>query len=101
MYPSLKIACIVKEIDTRLCERTEQKQGEYKEKARALREIVMPLLVFMLEHQFVFVLSEGFEGEEKIFYLQREGIGIGSSASGAIANLTRVGGECMMLDKLR
>ena len=28
MYPSLKIAYIVKEIDTRLCERIELKRGE-------------------------------------------------------------------------
>ena len=101
MYPSLKIAYIVKEIDTSLCERIQQKQGEDKEKARALREIVMPLLIFMLEHQFVYVTSEGLEGEEKIFYWQKEGIGIGSSASGAIANLTLVGGERIMLGKLK
>ena len=54
----------------------------------------MPLLIFSLQHQFVYVRSEG-EGEEegKTFYWQHQGISIGSSASGAIANLALLGGE--------
>ena len=91
----------MKEIDTSLCERIKQKRGEDKEKARALRDIVMPLLIFILEHQFVYVVFVRLEGEEKMFYWQKEGIGIGSSASGAIANLTLVGGGRIMLEKLR
>ena len=92
MYPNLKIAYIVKEIDERIVERIGRLKGEERVSAETLREIVMPLMIFMLEHHFVYVLSEG-KDEEKVFYWQKEGIGIGSSASGAIANLTLLGGS--------
>ena len=65
-----------------------------------MRELIMPMLIFTLEHQFVHVLSEG-EAEEKVFYYQKQGIGIGSSASGAIANLTLLAGEYAMLERMR
>jgi len=52
----------------------------------------------MLQHQFVYVKDEGVgEAEKKIFNGQKEGIGIGSSASGAHAGLE---GEPKLLEKL-
>ena len=83
---------IVGQLDERIVERIGRLKGEERVSAETLREIVMPLMIFMLEHHFVYVLSEGMD-EEKVFYWQKEGIGIGSSASGAIANLTLLGGS--------
>ena len=71
-------------------------QGDERERPEALREVVMPLMIFMLEHQFVYILSEG-KDEEKKFYWQKEGIQIGSSASRTIANLKLIGGERPLL----
>jgi len=67
---------------------------------KKLRDILMQLLVFMLEQQFVYVRTEGKEDQEgKIAYWQKEGIRIGSSASGPIADVTVVVGERVMLKK--
>ena len=60
------------------------------------------MIIFMLEHQFVIVgIEEGGEkGGEREIFRQGEGIGIGSSCSGTLANLTLLMGEIDMLDKL-
>jgi hypothetical protein len=101
MYPALKREYIIEQIDTRLWERIQRAQSlETKTQAVKMRELIMPMLIFTLEHQFVYVLSEG-EAEEKVFYYQKQGIGIGSSASGAIANLTLLAGEYAMLERMR
>ena len=69
MYPSLKIGYIIEEIDTILVERVESMSGVEKAKAGKLREVIIPLLIFLLEHQFVYVRSdEEGEKEKKIFY---------------------------------
>ena len=100
MYPALKREYIIEQIDARLWERIQKAQSlEAKTQAVKMRELLMPMLIFTLEHQFVYVLSEG-ETEEKVFYYQKQGIGIGSSASGAIANLTLLAGEYAMLDRM-
>ena len=60
------------------------------------------MIIFMLEHQFVIVGVEGGgdKGGEREIFRQGEGIGIGSSCSGTLANLTLLMGEMDMLDKL-
>ena len=101
MYPSLKHGFIVREVDEALVRRINRRQGEERARAKRLREVLMPLLIFSLQHQFVYIRSEG-EGaeEEKTFFWQHQGISIGSSASGAIANLALLGGEREMLKEL-
>ena len=69
LYPSLKIQYVIREIDTLLVERIDSRKGEEKKGAEALREIVIPLFIFQLQHQIVYVLSdEPEEKEEKISY---------------------------------
>ena len=60
------------------------------------------MIIFMLEHQFVVVGVEGGgeKGGDREIFRQGEGIGIGSSRSGTLANLTLLMGEIDMLDKL-
>jgi len=54
---------------TLLVERIDSRKGEEKKRAEALREIVIPLIIFQLHHQIVYVLSdEQDEKEEEIFY---------------------------------
>jgi hypothetical protein len=72
-------------------------------KAERLREVTMVLLIFILEHQFISVVQDDVgEGREPFLacYYQVKGIGIGSSASTAIANLTLLFGERIMLRRL-
>jgi len=85
-----------------LVERIEQKpSGAMRDAAKRLRKVVMPLLIFMLQHQFVYVRDEGAEvAEKKIFYWQKDGIGIVSSASGPIADITVLVGVRIVLKKL-
>jgi hypothetical protein len=77
--------------------RIETKKGEEKEKAIQLRNIIMPLVIFMLEHQFCSTVGK--DGE-KMIWRQVTGISIGSSCSGILANLTLLMAEIDMLDKL-
>ena len=53
----------------------------------------------MLEHQIIYIEEPGREGEKRFLWL-KEGISIGSSASGAIANLAVLPGERGMLRDL-
>ena len=101
LYPSLSIEYIIREIDTIFIHLIETKTGEEKEETSRLREMCLPLLIFMLEHQFLYVRSEGKKEEEsKIWYWQHHGISIGSSASTGIANLVLKVGEMRMLKRL-
>jgi len=50
---------------------------------------------------FIFRLSLLFQKEEKIFYWQKEGVGIGNVASGAFANGTLLVGERKMLKEMK
>jgi hypothetical protein len=103
MYPNLKIAYIIKEIDRAILLWLDLKADETeKEKAEELRQIIIPMIIFMLEHQFVIVGIEGGgeKGGDGEIFRQGEGIGIGSSCSGTLANLTLLMGEIDMLDKL-
>ena len=103
MYPNLKIAYIIKEIDRAMLLWLDMKDNEdEKKKAQELRQIIIPMIIFMLEHQFVIVGIEGGgeRGGEREIFRQGEGIGIGSSCSGTLANLTLLMGEIDMLDKL-
>ena len=55
----------------------------------------------MPQHHFVYVRDVGVgEAEKKIFHWQKEGIGIGSSASGPNADITALVGEQIILKKL-
>jgi len=60
MYPSLKMGYRVREVETLLVERIGQKpSGAIRDAAKILRKVVMPFLIFMLQHQFVYVRDEG------------------------------------------
>ena len=101
MYPNLKHNFVIREIDEAIVRIIKKKSGKGKEEMEELREVVMPMLIFALQHQFLYVLSEGSgDKEEKIFYYQHQGIYIGSSASGAIANLALLGREREMISEL-
>ena len=93
---------MIREIDTLLVERIDSRKGEEMKGVEALREIVIPLIIFQLQHQIAYVLSdEREEKEEKIFYWQKEGVGIGNVASGALANGTLLVGERKMLKEMK
>ena len=106
MYPSLKQRYIIKEIDQQLVDRRERQTGEEgKKNVDRLRKMLMRMLIFGLEHQLVSVdrpRRDGARGpaETEVFW-GFEGVGIGSRSSGAIANLTLLGGERKMLEKIR
>jgi len=60
MYLSLKIEYIVREVDTLLVERIGQNpSGSIRDAAKILKKVVVPLLMLMLQHQFVSVRDEG------------------------------------------
>ena len=106
MYPSLKREYVIKEIDRQLVDRQERQRGEEEKKDEdRLRKVLMPMLIFGLEHQLVAVdkpKRDGMQGPaEKEIFWGFEGVGIGSRSSGAIANLTLLGGERKMLEKIR
>jgi hypothetical protein len=73
------------------------KGEEEKRKATELRNITMPLIIFMLEQQFCSTVGK--DGEITV-WRQVTGISIGSSCSGILANLTLLMGEIDMLDRL-
>ena len=52
LYPSLKLEFMIREIDRVMVLRIEMKEGEEKQKAIALRNITMLLIIFISEHQF-------------------------------------------------
>jgi len=102
LYQSLKIQYVITEIDTLLVERIDSRKGEEMKGVEALREIVIPLIIFQLQHQIVYVLSdEREEKEEKMVYWQKEGVGIGNVASGALTNGTLLVGERKMLKEMK
>ena len=84
MYPSMKR--LVRAVDTVMAE-SEKEGASEEERAAAgkLREVVVKLLIFLLQHQIVSVPREEEEGLD--FYLQHEGIGIGQGSSGAVATI--------------
>ena len=106
MYPSLKRGYVIKEIDQQLVDRRERQRGEEERKdVDRLRKMLMRMLIFGLEHQLVSVNKPRRDGargpaETEVFW-GFEGVGIGSRSSGAIANLTLLGGERKMLEKIR
>ncbi len=71
-----------------------------KKKVEELRQILIPMIIFILEHQFVIVGVEGGgeKGGQREIFRQGEGIGIGSSCSVTLTNLTLLMGEIDMLD---
>ena len=97
LYPSLKLEFMIKEIDRAMVLRIETKKGEEKRKAIELRKITIPLIIFMLEHQFCSTIGK--QGEKTV-WRQVTGISIGSSCSGILANLTLLMGEIDMLGRL-
>jgi len=97
LYPSLKLEFMVREIDRAMVLRIETKEGKEKEQAITLRNVTMPLIIFMLEHQFCSTIGK--KGEKTV-WRQMTGISIGSSCSGILANLTLLMGEIDMLDRL-
>ncbi len=62
-----------------------------------LRNIIIPVVIFMLEHQFC--SKVGKEGEKTV-WRQVTGISINSSCNGILANLTLLMTEIDMLDRL-
>ena len=82
MYPNLKHEFVIREIDEAIMRVIRKKVGKEKVEKEALREVLMPMLVFALQHQFLYVLEDEWNGEErKAFYYHS--IYIGGSASGA------------------
>ena len=98
LYPSLKLEFMIRMIDKAMVLRIQTKKGEEKEKAIQLRNIIIPLVIFMLEHQFCSTIGK--DGKEKTIWRQVTGISIGSSCSGILANLTLLMAAIDMLDKL-
>ena len=78
----------------------EREGASEEERAAAgkLREVVVKLLIFLLQHQIVSVPREEEEGLD--LYLQYEGIGIGQGSSGAVANIGLWEGERAVLRQL-
>ena len=98
LYPSLKLEFMIRETDRAMVLRIETMKGkEEKRKATELRNIIMPLIIFMLEHQFCSTVGK--DGKITV-WRQVIGISIGSSCSGILANLTLLMGEIDMLDRL-
>ena len=56
MYPLLKIEYVMKEIDTLIVERIESRKEEENGGAEALIQIVIPLIIFQLQHEIVYVV---------------------------------------------
>ena len=101
MYPSMKHAWLVRAIDGIMAEREADRSSgteEQKRGARQLREMVVKLLIFLLQHQVVRTRQE--DSEEMTCWHQHEGIGIGQGSSGAIANMSLWGGERGVLEEL-
>ena len=67
---------MIREIDRAMVLRIETKEGAGKEKAIALCNITMSLIIFMPEHQFCSTIGK--EGETTV-WRQGTGISIGSS----------------------
>jgi hypothetical protein len=89
---------MIKEIDRAMVLRIETTRGEEeKRKATELRNITMPLVIFMLEHQFCSTIGK--DGEITV-WRHVTCISIGSACSGILANLTLLMGEMDMLDRL-
>ncbi len=68
-------------------------------KAIAPRNVTMPILIFMIEHQFCSTIGRDGEKTETV-WRQVTGISIDSSCSGILANLTFLMAEMDMLDRL-
>ena len=99
MYPSFKKAYIISQVDEALVTRIRAayKIGRIARlAAERFREVVMRLLIFVLEHNFVESINTH---GEVTYYYQYEGLGIGSSCSGIIANVVMWVGEVVMLEK--
>jgi len=54
----VKLEFMVREIDRAMVLRIETKEGKEKEQGIALRNVTMPLIIFMLEHQFCSTIGE-------------------------------------------
>jgi len=69
---------------------------------KKLKIVMMRMLLFMLQHQFVHVPERCRDGRmgKHDFCWQKEGFGTGSSASGPIADITVLVGERILLEKL-
>ena len=101
LFPNMQIQYVIESVGEILEEVLQSKSGSEREKAEKLRETIMIILVFVLEHNFVSVVDCDEHGNKiaRIYY-QIQGIGIGSSASTLIANLTLLCGERKMLRRL-
>ena len=71
MHPNLKIAYEIKGIDRSILLRISLKDDvTEKKKTEELKQIIIPMIIFLLEHQFVIVGVEGGRekgGEREIF----------------------------------
>ena len=82
LYPSLKLEFRIRQIDRAMVSRMESKKGAENDKATALRTKTIPLIIFMLQHQFCSTVGE--KGETTV-WRHITGIPIGSSCSGIFA----------------
>jgi hypothetical protein len=99
MYPSITPALIVETIDTHLlCLINSYPQDSENQKAaKNLREMMIPLIIFVLEHAFIYIQ----QGNLKTFFRQVVGIPTGASYSDSLPSFTVYLLECPMLKKLK
>ena len=74
-----------------------KEEGSREEKETSIHNITIPLIIFMLEHQFCSTIGE--EGETTI-WRQVTGISTRSSCSGILASLTLLMGKIDKLENL-
>jgi hypothetical protein len=85
MYANFHLPFVIETIDSFLFERVLSHVPNTLEHKRAkrMRDIIMPLMIFLLEHIVIYIEWK----EDKIFYIQRQGLPTGGSFSDAIAIL--------------
>ena len=99
VYPCITPALIVATIDTHLLSliNSHPQDSEDHKAAKTFREMMIPLIIFLLEHAFIYIQ----QGDIKTFFRQIIGIPTGASYSDSLASITVYLLECVMLKKLR
>jgi hypothetical protein len=85
MYENFSVPFVVETVDSFLSKRVLSHAPNSLEHKRAkrMRDIIMPLMIFLLEHIVIYIEWK----EDRVFYIQRQGLPTGGSFSDAIAIL--------------
>jgi hypothetical protein len=85
MYANFSVSFVIETVDSFLSERVLSHVPNTLEHKRSkrMRDIIMPLMIFLLEHIVIYIEWK----EDRIFYIQRQGLPTGGSFSDAIAIL--------------